>query len=348
MNVLFSKFKVSKSSNLLGLLVLILLNLNSYSQTNKKPNILIIIVDDLGVNDLSYSGSKLNQTPNFDQFAKISYVFKNAYANYPRCAPSRFSLMTSNFPVKEFDSKLSEVKDENNFIKRFKKSGYQSFFVGKWHVGSADLLPKEYGFDYSYAANEAGGVFSHFYPFNTDEKIINPMNKETPPIPNVYEDGKEGDYLTDLMTAKFNSLILNSEPNKPFFGILSTYAVHTPLQAKNIDIQRNLEQLKGIDFELPEFESEGAGFTKLRQDNPIYAAMVENMDENLGKIFKVLKDNNLIKNTIVVVTSDHGGLSNRGSMERDLATTNYPLRAGKGHLYEGGIRIPLMISFPNG
>jgi arylsulfatase A-like enzyme len=311
------------------------------------PNILIVTIDDLGFHDLSCYGSPLYETPQIDAFREASYSFASAYANYPRCTPSRYAMMTANYPVKEFDIDLSQTPAESNFIRQFQKAGYQSYYVGKWHLGGDKNLPPGFGFDRAFGSGEAGGTASHFYPFNT-KKVITPRG-EVPPLPDVTEAGQPGDYLTDVLTDEMIDFIRQHDRSKPFFAMLSTYAVHTPLEAKPEDIQRNTQQIAAFDFgDQPEFVPEGNGVTKMRQDNPVYAAMVENMDYNFGRILQVLESEGLTWNTIVVFTSDHGGLSNKGSTPRELATSNYPLRAGKGHLYEGGIRVPLMIRWPDG
>lgn len=311
------------------------------------PNIVLINIDDLGFHDLGVYGSLLHQTPNVDGFKKESVSFRQAYANYPRCLPSRFAMMTATYPVKEFEGDLTAVKEENNFIKKFAKAGYTSFYVGKWHLGSGKMGPVDFGFTRSFAANDAGGVASHFYPYNT-EKIINPMNTETAPVPDVEQKGKKGDFLFDLLTTELLSFIQNHDKAKPFFAVLAPYSVHSPFQAKEEDIERNKTEARNLDFSgRPEFVTEGNGFTKMRQDDPVYAAMVENADWNVGRVLKAIEDSGLRENTIVVLTSDHGGMSNRGTVERRLATSNYPLRAGKGHLYEGGVRVPLMVRWPS-
>lgn len=323
---------------------------NSTATFAKKPNILIIHVDDLGYHDLSTNGSKIYQTPNIDKLASESIVFNNAYANYPRCVPSRYAMMTGNYPVKNGDVpddgfKMTDVTDNKNFVKNIKNAGYQTAYFGKWHLGDKNSL-KEFGYDYSFAAGHAGSPISFHYPFNVSKRGNGKSKKS--PIPDVDEVSKEGDYLMDVMTNNVANYIKNREPNKPFMAMFSFYAVHQPLEAKEKDIKRNKKEIKNFDFgNQPEFIKEGTGRTKMRQNHPKYAAMVETMDENVGKLLQLLKDLNIDDNTIIVFSSDHGGLSNDGTKKRDLATSNYPLRAGKGWLYDGGIKIPLFVKWPN-
>ncbi len=313
----------------------------------QKPNILIIHVDDLGFHDLSMNGSQIYQTPNIDALAKESVVFNNAYANYPRCVPSRYAMMTGNYPIQNGDVpddgfKMTNVPDNKNFIKNIKLAGYQTAYFGKWHLGDKNSL-KDFGYDYSFAAGQAGSPISFLYPFN--EKKGKGKTKKTP-IPDIDDVSKDGDYLMDVMTDNVAKYIKNADKSKPFMAMFSFYAVHQPLEAKDSDIERNRQEIKNFDFgNQPEFINEGTGRTKMRQDHPKYAAMVETMDENVGTLLQVLKALNIDDNTIVIFSSDHGGLSNDGTNKRNLATSNYPLRAGKGWLYDGGIKVPLMVKW---
>jgi len=349
----FTKQKQTKILFILGICCVVFFSCKIKDSKNistkvDKPNILIIHVDDLGYHDLSIHGSKIYQTPNIDAFAKESVRFTNAYANYPRCVPSRYAMMTGNYPIKDGDVpddgfKMDNVKDDKNFVKTIKAAGYKTAYFGKWHLGDKESL-QTFGYDYSFAAGHAGSPISFMYPFNTPKWTKKKSKKS--PIPDVEEVSKEGDYLMDVMTNNVIKYIKKRDKNKPFMAMFSFYAVHQPLEAKEKDINRNKKEIKNFDFgNQPEFIKEGTGRTKMRQNHPKYAAMVETMDENVGKLLQLLKDLNIDDNTIIVFSSDHGGLSNDGTKKRDLATSNFPLRAGKGWLYEGGIKIPLFIKW---
>ncbi|MFP4847074.1 sulfatase [Winogradskyella sp. PE311] len=309
-----------------------------------KPNILIIHTDDLGYHDLSITGSQLYDTNNIDQLARESITFTNAYSSYPRCTPSRYGMMTGMYPINENKGNLAEIPEEKNFIKQFLNAGYNTSYVGKWHLGEGKSNPNNFGFKHTYAAGRAGGIGSRFYPFNINKRN-GKRHKEQ--VEDLEKDGKAGDYASDMLTNATIDFIKKTDREQPFLAILAYYAVHTPIEAKPEDELRNRRQLKAIDFgDTPEYIKEGEGRRKMRQNDAAYAGMVENVDENVGRLLKTLRDLDIDENTIIIFSSDHGGLSNDGNKnERHLATTNFPLKAGKGHLYEGGIRVPLFVKW---
>jgi len=323
-----------------------------FSQTNR-PNILFILVDDLGFHDLSSTGSKIYQTPNMDNFAKEAFVFNNAYANYPRCVPSRFATWTANYPVQNGDVPddgfvMSNVKDSKNIIKQITQSGYQTAFFGKWHLGGKDSNtgPEGFGFNKSVGAGHAGSPISYIYPFNTPKNRAAGFKSKKTPIPDLEGIAKNGDYLTDVLTGQIANYIKKRDKKKPFMAVLAYYAVHQPIEGKKELTKINQKEIDAFDFgNQPEYIKEGTGRTKMRQDFAAYAAMAENMDTQIGNLLELLKDQGIDDNTIVIITSDHGGLSNDGTKKRKLATSNYPLRAGKGWLYDGGIKVPLFIKW---
>jgi arylsulfatase A-like enzyme len=328
------------------LIALFIFCISFFSFSQNKPNVLFIIVDDWGYHDLSRNGSLMYNTPNVDKLADNAFVFQNAYASYPRCVPSRYGIMTGTYPLDENKGHLGSIPKEQNFPKQFADAGYYSFYVGKWHLGSESDSPKGMGFSESFAAGDAGGTDSRFYPFNV--KRVPGSKGEKAPIEDVEDYAKPGDYLTDVLTKRTIDYIKNNK-DKPFMGVLAYYAVHTPIEAKEADIQRNEEQLKELNFgDGPEYVKEGNGETRIKQNYPTYAALVESVDENIGNLIRTLKDEGLYENTLIVLTSDHGGLSTRGPNNRLIPTSNAPLRAGKGWLYEGGIKVPLIFKLPNG
>jgi len=326
------------------LLFLCMFNSTIKAQDKKQPNVLFIIVDDWGYQDMSLHGSKLYQTPNADKLAKEGIEFQNAYSSYPRCVPSRYAIMTGTYPVNEDHGNLGAIKEEKNFIKKFKGAGYSSFYVGKWHLGSEESSPKGFGFDDSFAAGEAGGTASHFYPYNNGR--IDGIKGEKAAIEDVTKYAHEGEFLSDVLTRRTIEYI-KADKNKPFIGVLAFYAVHTPIEAKPEDVERNQKEIdaKGLGT-TPIYRPEGNAETRINQNDPTYAGLVENTDDNIGKLIQALKDNGLYENTIIVLTSDHGGLSTRGKNNRILPTSNEPYRAGKGWIYEGGIKVPLLFHFP--
>jgi len=307
------------------------------------PNVILVVADDLGYYDLSVTGSQLYETPNIDQLAKSGMQFTNAYVSHPRCIPSRYSIQTGKYPARvqipggTEQMRLSEI----TIGEAFKEAGYSTFFAGKWHLGKDESLwPHHQGYDINKGGCKSGSPGSYFFPYH------NVKREQTNEPYYGIEDGVKGEYITDRLTNE-TVCFIKDHKNKPFFAVLCHYAVHTPFQAKQDKIDKYRKKLATLNFTGPAYTQKD-GVTKMFQDNAVYAAMVESLDESIGKLIRTLKEENLYSNTIIVFTSDHGGLSNRGTnSKRGLATSNLPLRAGKGHIYEGGIKVPFFISWPN-
>lgn len=318
-----------------------------------KPNVVIVFVDDLGWKDLGCYGSSFYETPNIDQLAGQGAVFSRAYSSCNVCSPTRASLLTGKYPQRVgFTSWLNPDKpsgansvetylapSETTIGEAFQQAGYRTGYIGKWHVGSEEVgMPKQHGFDWQMATAKHGLPSSYFYPYKGKRASAN--------VPDL-EDGKPGDYLTDVLTDKGIGFIRDTvdEGKQPFFLILGHYAVHTPIQAPEKLVEKYEAKKKRLYGDTPlkmipeRFDRE----VPARQQNPIFAAMVENLDTNVGKVVHALNELGVTQDTIIVFTSDNGGSS---VSPRARSTCNYPLRAGKGWNYEGGIRIPTFISWP--
>ncbi len=325
---------------------LILLSVTAFLFAQTKPNVLFFLVDDLGWNDVGTNGSELYETPNIDKLAGESMNFTNAYAAYPRCVPSRFAMMTGQHPARN-------RKGDGGFTTQglvtlgsaMKENGYGTYFAGKWHLGHTEAeWPHNQGFDVNKGGCASGAPASYFFPYHDPSK-----SKNNVPYYGL-EEGVKGEYITDRLTDETIKYIDENNPKetgKPFFVYLSHYAVHTPFQAKPKKVKYYKKKIKLLNFEGEPYIFGPNGRAKMWQDNAIYAAMVESMDESLGRIVAELKKLGIYENTIIIFTSDHGGLSNSGlENKRALATTNKPLRAGKGHIYEGGIKVPVFVRWP--
>ena len=318
-----------------------------------KPNVVIVFVDDLGWTDLSCYGSTFHETPNIDRLAGQGVMFNSAYASCSVCSPTRASLLTGKYPQrigftdylnpgKRTGSNSAETHipvGDTTIGEAFQQEGYRTGYIGKWHVGSEKIgMPKQHGFDWQMATAKHGLPASYFFPF----KRKRPSTADVPDL----EDGKPGDYLTDSLTDKGIGFIRETvkEGKKPFFLIMSHYAVHTPMQAPKKLVEKyqvKKEQMYGntplkmrperLDQQVP-----------LRQQNPTYAAMLKNLDTNVGKVIGALEELGVTKDTIIVFTSDNGG----SCMPASRPTSNYPLRASKGFNYEGGIKVPTFITWP--
>ena len=323
--------------------IVFLLGCNS---NNQKPNIVVILVDDLGWNDLGYSGSTFYETPNIDNLSKESFEFTNAYAASPVCSPTRASIMTGKHPARvnitdwipgldPQNRPLLGPKDlhnlplkETTIAEKLKESGYNTFYVGKWHLGSEGFYPEDNGFDINIGGFEKGSPMGGYYSPYKNPKL---------------NDGPEGEYLTNRLTNESIKLIKGHNKNQPFALFLSFYNVHTPIQANKMHINYFKNKLSEMDNNKIKTKSEGEAITRLNHTNPEYASMVYSVDENVGKLIRTLKDLDIYENSVIIFTSDNGGLS---TLKRIAPTSVYPLRAGKGWLYEGGIKIPQLIKSP--
>jgi len=318
---------------------------------SKKLNFVFFLIDDLGWADLGCYGSTFYETPNIDRLASEGMRFTEAYAACPVCSPTRASIMTGKYPARlgitQWIGGPNEPTPYRHYLpleevtiaEALKQAGYATGFVGKWHLSTrnpdrAKYYPDQQGFDVNIGGDFSGAPPTYFWPYKKRNRALETM----PP------GGAEGEYLTDRLTDE-SLKFLDANKDRPFLLYLSHYAVHTPIESK----QALTNKYKARAEKLPKTEgprfAEVYGRYKTRQvqDNPAYAGMIQSVDESVGRVMKKLAELGAAGNTAVIFMSDNGGLS---TVAREGPTCNLPLRAGKGWLYEGGIREPMIIKWP--
>ena len=308
------------------------------------PNVVLIVVDDWGCADAGVLGSDFYRTPQIDAFARASCRFTQAYAAAPVCSPTRAAIMTGKSPARldmtiwhegaiaggPSDRALREApavanlpRDELTLAEIFQRHGYETAHVGKWHLGKAAYYPETQGFDVNFGGTYWGAPASFFYPYRGVWSTSDPELRYVPVGP-----GKPGDYLTDRLTDLSIDWIRTRD--QPFFLNLWFHSVHTPIQAKPGVVETVRRWPAGR-----------------HHQHVDYAGMIASLDENVGRILACLDEQGLRENTIVILTSDNGGVDFPTGKSGDRPPTkNIPYRAGKGTLYEGGLRVPLMVHWP--
>ena len=309
---------------------------------DKPWNVVFLLADDLGWADLACYGGDLHKTPNLDRLAKESVRFTDAYAAAPVCTPTRASILTGKTPARLHMTIWREASgnpplkrkvvppvtvgdlphEETTLAEVLHDAGYYTAHVGKWHLGGASFYPETHGFDANIGGSHWGAPQTFFYPYSGSGTFGNEFRY----VPHL-ELGSPDEYLTDRLTDEAIRIV-EAVHDRPFFLNMWWHTVHTPIEAPDDMVEPYRERLR------PE----------LNHQNATYAAMVESLDTNVGRLLAKLEDLGVADRTLIVFTSDNGGFVNKHRGQ--AVTNNAPLRSGKGSLYEGGVREPLMIRWP--
>jgi arylsulfatase A-like enzyme len=312
-------------------------------------NVVFILVDDLGKHDLSVEGSTFYETPNIDNLARRSMRFHQGYACCQVCSPSRASIMLGQFPARHGitdwigaavgkawnrDDRLlpaDYVKQlplaQTTMAEAFRKANYKTFFAGKWHLGGEGSLPEDHGFDINIGGHHRGSPPGGFFSPYQNPKMT---------------DGPDGESLTLRLADETAAFIRSQQRDQPFFAMLAFYAVHAPVQTTEELWQKYRDKAAKMPPVHSRFEIDRTMPVRMVQDHPVYAGMIETMDDAVGRVMAAIEAQGIADRTIVVFTSDNGGVASGDA----FATSNLPLRTGKGRQWEGGIRVPYYIHVP--
>ncbi len=334
---------------LAGLAVLQIASSCQAGNRSERLNVVMLVVDDLGQRDLGCYGSSFYETPNADRLAAQGTLFTQAYAACPVCSPTRASLVTGLYPQRTGITdyigaaqpegwkrntphlpapySLQLGLEHTTIAELLKPAGYATFFGGKWHLGDEGFFPEDQGFDVNRGGIARGGPYG-------GKKYFSPYGNPR------LDDGPEGEHLPDRL-AKEAVEFMTEHRDSPFLVWLPFYSVHTPLMSRE-DLKLKYEARRAQLDQKDVFGDESPRKVRLTQDHAVYAGMVEAMDLAVGRVLDGIDRLGLADNTLVILTSDNGGLStSEGS-----PTSNMPLRAGKGWLYEGGIRVVSIMRLP--
>ncbi|BDD11126.1 sulfatase [Fulvitalea axinellae] len=307
----------------------------------KKPNIVFFLVDDLGYKDLGVYGAKLYETPNIDKLSRAGVRFTNAYTAAPICSPTRAAVLTGKHPLrmKMWHAPHFIPKEDSKQMlpKLLSDQGYSSWHVGKWHLGTPKdhTLPQDVGFHINIGGGISWGPGSYFWPYKTNPDG-SPMGHQRDHAP-LRQGGFEGEQLTDRLTREAVNLIENHKGDNPVYLNLWYYSVHNRKEAKPELVEKYKKKIKRMGTK--KSVRVHMGDTLLASEtNPLYAAMLETVDNSVGAVVKALKKKGMYENTLFIFYSDNGPTTN------DVPCA--PFLGGKNTTYEAGVRMPAFMTWP--